>query len=301
MRRYIYFVIILALIFAFSGCGSSEVVSSDEKNNESLASPVAKVNNEPQSSAANSDKQKEVVKGEKAINEIEVSWFDNPPHIYMDKQTGKLTGAAYKLLEEQIAPKMNIKFVWDKESSAIPRQTSNFEANTKAFASALLTRNPDREKISICSSKTYFQSQTAMVVKKDNPLNEIKKVDEIINLKIGYAEKSFVSPFMKDSRIKFDNTTASNYHETNLKKLVAGRIDAVYAPDKAALLGVVKQLGMENDVKILNLPEEKAPFFVVFSKAASDIANKYNEVTNGMDLEKEYNSLLSQFIDTSKL
>ena len=278
MKRYFFLAVIMALIFVLSGCNSVES-SENNKSSEPVASAVDDTNNE------NKEPQKDSVKDAVTANELQISWFDNPPHIFIDEQSGKLTGAVYDLLEQKIAPKMNVKFVWDMKASAIPRQTTSFEANDKPFASALLTKNPDREKISICTNKTFFN----------------KKIDDILNLKVGYAEKAFISPFMKDPRVKFDLVSASNYHQTNLKKLTSGRLDAVYAPDKAAFLKLIKEMNLENDVKILDLPENKAAFYVVFSKAASSIADKYNEVSNGMDLEKEYLDLLAKYIDTSKL
>lgn len=302
MKKIISLAVIMVLIFVLSGCSSDE--SSNNTKSNDTGSAVNNSNDTKDTkdtNSTNSEPQKDATKNDSSTNEIQMSWFENPPHIFMDKQSGKLTGAVYDLIEEKIAPKMNVKFIWDKEATAIPRQTATFEANNKAFASALLTKSPDREKISICSGKTYFKSQTAIALKKDNPLNEIKKIDDVLNLKIGYAEKSFISPFMKDPRVKFDLVSAGNYHETNLKKLTAGRLDAAYAPDKAAFLGVIKQLNLENDIKILDIPEDKANFYVVFSKSASSIADKYNEVTNSMDLEKEYLNLLSKYIDISKL
>ncbi|HHV30563.1 transporter substrate-binding domain-containing protein [Acetivibrio mesophilus] len=293
MKRFFPLAIVLVIIFVLTGCKSVES-SGGDNGTQPVESTAKDQNNEK-------EVQKDLVKNETAENELQVSWFENPPHIFIDKQSGELTGAVYDLLEQKIAPKMNVKLVWDKEGTSIPRQTANFEANTKPFASALLTKNPERESVSICSEKIFFDSQTAIAVKKDNPLNEIKKIDDILDLKIGYAEKSFVSEFMKDPRVQFDLVSTSNYHETNLKRLMSDRIDAVYAPDKAAFLELMKQMDLEDDIKILDIPESKAGFYVVFSKAANEFAEKYNEVVKDMDLEKEYLDMLAKYIDTSKL
>lgn len=294
MKRFFSLAIAVILIFILSGCKDVESRSGDN-DIQPVENGVNNQNNEKE------EAKDDVVKNETNENELQISWFENPPHIFIDKQSGELTGAVYDLLEQKIAPKMNVKLIWDKEGTAIPRQTSNFEANAKPFAAALLTKSPDRESISICSDKAFFDSQTAIVVKKDNPLSEIKEIDDILGLKIGYAEKSFISEFMKDSRVEFDLVSTSNYHETNLKRLMSDRIDAVYAPDKAAFLELMKQMGLEDDIKILDLPENKAAFYVVFSKAASNFAEKYNEVVKDMDLEKEYLDMLAKYIDISKL
>jgi len=71
---------------------------------------------------------------------------------------------------------------------------------------------------------------------------------------------------MKDSRVQFDFVPASNYHETNLKRLISDRIDAVYAPDKAALLALIEQMELEDDIKIIDLPETKQVFMWYFPK-----------------------------------
>ena len=40
--------------------------------------------------------------------------------------------------------------------------------------------------------------------------------------------------------------------------MLAKRIDAVYAPDKASLLFIMKQMNLEDQVKVLDLPEKPA-------------------------------------------
>lgn len=240
------------------------------------------------------------VKSDSSENEIAVTWFNNPPHIFIDKESGKLTGAIYKLLEE-IAPKINVKFNWMEDTTSIPRQLELIENNEKKYVGALIVKTPDREKLGVFSEKNFFFSQTALAVKKDNPLSTITKIEDILNLKIGYAKSTFISPFMTDKRVNFDLISSGNFMKNNFQKLSTDRIDAVYAPDKAGLLVQIKNMNLENDVKILNLPENKSPFHFLFSKSANDTAQKFNEYIETIDLEKIYLDFLSEYIDTSGL
>jgi len=94
MKRIFALWLAMTLIFVLSGCKS---VESSSSNNE--PPPAETMANE------RNNEKKDAVKNETAENELQVSWFENPPHIFIDKESGKLTGAVYDLLEQKIAPK----------------------------------------------------------------------------------------------------------------------------------------------------------------------------------------------------
>ena len=54
-------------------------------------------------------------------DEIQLFYFNAPPHIYMDANQ-KLTGAIVDFIEEGIAPEMGLKFNWSQKFTSIPRQ-----------------------------------------------------------------------------------------------------------------------------------------------------------------------------------
>ena len=233
-------------------------------------------------------------------NSIKIAYFNVDPHVYLDEKTGEIKGAVYEMIEKHISKEMGIKFIWDKEPTNVPRQLKILETE-KNYASAVLILTPDRQKKYNFTEKPYFLSQSAIAVLKNNKLNKISKIDDIIEMKIGYAQKNVITPFMKDERLNFDLLSDPNYQVLNYEKLLNNRLDAVYLPDKAALLALASRMNIENKIKVINLPENPSPFYIVFSKGSEDILEKYNKAFNKLNGQKLYLNILKKYLDTSKL
>ncbi len=241
-----------------------------------------------------------IVRAETGVKEVKIAFFNAPPHIFLDEKTGRIQGAVYELLENYLAPAMNVKFVWDREPTTVPRQLSLLEANTE-YAAALLVYSPERAQKFVFPKVAYISNPSVLTLLKSNKLDKITKVEDITDLVIGYARDTAITPFMKNDKIKFDLISAANFNEVNFKKLMAKRIDAVYAPDKVSMLYLMKQLNLEQQCKILNLPEKPALYHVVFSQSLKDVADKYNKASVKIDTRQIYLKLLDKYIDTSKL
>lgn len=239
-------------------------------------------------------------KAEAGLKEVRISFFNVPPHIFLDEKTGQLKGAAYELLENYLAPAMKVKFIWDNEPTTIPRQVSLLETDVE-YASALLIYSPERAQKLIFPDVLYASGKTSLAVLKSNKLEKITKVEDIAGMTLGYANNAVISPFVKNEKVKLDLISASNFNEINFKKLMAKRIDAVYAPDKASLLFIMRQMNLEDQIKVLELPEKPALYSAVFSQKLKDVAERYNKAIKELDGQQLYIKLLDKYIDTSKL
>ncbi len=241
-----------------------------------------------------------IVNAETGVKEVKIAFFNVPPHIYLDEKTGQMKGAAYELLANHIAPAMKVKFVWDSQPTTIPRQISLLEENT-GYVSALLVYTPDRAQKFIFPEVAYASGPSALALLKSNSLDKITKVEDIAGMSVGYASNAVITPFMKNDKVKFDLISTANFNEVNFKKLMAKRIDAVYAPDKASLLFFMKQMNLDKEFKILDLPEKSALYSVVFPKGLKDVVESYVKALNEINGPQLYLKLLSKYIDTSKL
>jgi len=236
-----------------------------------------------------------------ARDAIRIAYFNVPPHMIFDSTNKKLErSAVYDLIENYIAPKMGVKFEWQQSPSNIPRQLSSLTSET-IDASALLVYSPERAKEYIFTREPYIHSNSAIAVLKTNPLQSVMKVEDILGLTIGYAAKTFISPFMRDKRIKLDLISSPTFNRHNFKKLLAGRIDGVYAPDKAGLLMVIKEMSIEDKVRVITLPEKPVNFHIVFSKKNKEMAERFNKAFDELNGRKLYLELLSKYLDISKL
>lgn len=236
-----------------------------------------------------------------AEQEIRIAYLNISPFVIYDREEHKVTGGAlYEFLEQHMGPKMGVKFIWEKSPSSIPRQLDSIE-NRSVDAIALLTYTPERSKKLAFTAIPFFSSSPAIAVLESNKTEKVEKVEDILSLKIGYGRDTYLSPFMRDERINFDLITSSNLNEQNINKLMLSLIDAVYAPDVASLLAVIKELEYEDDIKIIKLPEKKSPNHVVFAKDLEPVAARYNEVFSQIDGERTFLQIMSKYVDISKL
>lgn len=235
-----------------------------------------------------------------AQDKISIAYFNSDPHIVYDHSTNRISGALYTFLEEYIAPEMGVKFVWDIDPSNIPRQIELLK-NEKIDAVALLVYTPERAGALSYTKENYYVSKTVIGVLRGNPLVKINTVDDILGLKIGYMSQTYISPFMRDKRIQFEFIHSADANLLNLKKLKNGRIDAIYIPDKAALLYDLKITSMEKDVRVIDLPEKAAHSHVVFSPGNRALAERYDKAFESVNGRKVYYELLGKYVDVNRL
>ena len=236
-----------------------------------------------------------------AQQQIRISYFNVPPFIIYDTNQNQLKGGAlYEFLEQQIAPEIDVKFIWDKDPSSIPRQMESI-SNGSTDAIALLSYTPQRAQTMAFTATPFFISSPGIAILKNNKLNVVEKVDDILGLRIGYGKNLYKTPFMRDKRINFDLVATENYSEQNFKKLMAGRIDAVYAPDLASLLAVIENLGIGNSVKVIKLPDTPSANHVVFARDMAYMALRYDRAFNRINGAETFLKILGKYVDIAKL
>lgn len=236
-----------------------------------------------------------------ANQKIRISYFNVPPFIFYDFERHELTGGAlYEFLEQYIGPRIDAEFVWDRSPTTIPRQLKSI-GNGSIDAAALLSYTPQREQEMAFTATPFFISSPAIAVLRSNKLKKVEKIEDILSLRIGYAQRAYLTPFMRDKRIHFDLVSTGNYNELNFKKLMIYRIDAVYTPDIASLLAVMKKLEIENKVEVIKLPDETSANHVVFSKNMRNVAFRYDEAFQQIDGATTFLKIMSKYIDISRL
>ena len=231
---------------------------------------------------------------------VSMSYFLCQPHILYDVDTRKVSGAIFELVEEHMAPKMGVTFVWDAAPTIVPRQLKNL-SDEKKDAVAHLIYTPERAQKYAYPEKPYVIIKSAIGVLKENSLNQVERVEDLMNLKIGYAKKFYISPFMRDERVNFELVASNNPNIINLKKLLAKRIDAFYIPDKTGMLFAMRNLDAEQKVKIIELPDKAGNAHVVFSKSNKKLAERWTKVFAEINGEQVYSQIINKYIDVSRL
>ena len=166
---------------------------------------------------------------------IRVGYFIVAPFTFIEESNNELKGAVVEFLEKIIAPEMGVKVIWAKEATSIPRQLFQLD-NHELDAGLGFAKNSERAKILNFPRNPVIETTSGLALVKNHPLRDVKKLEDILDLKIGYVHKAYISPFMRDKRIKFEFVSQINAILLNFQKLLAGRIDAQYQPNMIPLL-----------------------------------------------------------------
>lgn len=152
-----------------------------------------------------------------------------------------------------------------------------------------------------------YMAQPILIVRNDNPLKKIMSINDIQGYNIGLAVTSggVFTPFLDMHRDKFSLEAVGGdaWVEQNIKKLLIGRIDAIFDRQEYTFPFIAKMTHTYDRIKVLPIPDPKTPMYVVFSKASQrgyELFKRYNAIipelkTDYSDLiRQEFNALTSQ-------
>lgn len=231
---------------------------------------------------------------------VRVGYFITSPHVIIEPETNKLTGACVELFEKYIAPEMGITVEWAKNATSIPRQLFQLDEH-KLDVGLVFAKNSEREKILNYPQKPFLVSKPTLAFLKEHPIKTIEKPEDISGLLVGYGTKAYISPFMRYRIITFDLVTTPDWMDLNLKKLLAGRNDAMYQPERSSFLYYLRKQNLEDRIKLISLPETVQLYTTFSKKSDKSLPERYDrafEKINGAEL---YIKILSKYLDVSRL
>lgn len=231
---------------------------------------------------------------------LKFGYFEAPPYVYHEAGSSKLNGAVVEFLEKEIAPAMGITIAWEKKATSIPRQLEQLKTS-KLDAAAVFAKNPARAKVYSYPNKPFFKTNPVLAFRKGNTVQQVNSVEDILSYKIGYCAKSFVSPFMRDKRIKWDLVSSSNCTGLNLKKLMAKRFDAQYQPDTPPLLFHARINGVEDNIVLVSIPENVDLYSPFSPNAGPKYVEKYNQAFESVGGADTFLKYLAKYIDINRL
>jgi len=195
---------------------------------------------------------------------IRMGYFEIKPHKYTSETTGLPAGATVTFFE-RVARKMGCDVAW---VGPLPH-------------ARLVLYLETRENFLYYPENSFYLAQPNFVVKRNNPLTRINSAEDVKGYVVGQFSKAANSKFVSEneSLFKFEIISSGGYtFNQHLKKLFAGRVDAIHTLDEFSLLYEAKKLNMDAQIRILYLPEPPLPFFSVFCKNEKGkiLAHKYD-------------------------
>ena len=211
-----------------------------------------------------------------------IGFFALEPYVISAEGSGSPSGAAVDLWNEYLVPKLGIDLEW---IGPLPFQRLLDLMERKEVDIILIAaRNPERERVAYFPEQPYITMAPSITTLKSNNLGEIRSLDDLHGLVLGYFAGAFLPPFMVNDAITIDASTATDYVSVNYQKLTRHRIDGIFDLNTVTYLYEAKKRGLGNQVEVLKLPVDPTPIYSVFVKNARGqaLVNSYSSILKSL-------------------
>ena len=230
---------------------------------------------------------------------IKMGYFELPPHQYKGAG-GEVRGSSITYFTA-LAAKMGHEVKW-VGPLPLPRLTEKLKEGNEIDGTIAFPDFPVFKKFLYYSKIPVFRSQPIFVVRKENPLNHIRSIKDIEGYRIGLVKSvsGRYLPLLDKNRnkVRLEPLGGEKWIEQNLKKLVSGRLEALFDRQQYTLPFVAAQLKLDNRIKVVPVYTAPTPFYITFSKASpkgKKLIRQLNEKIRQMDMD--YGSLAQKELD----
>lgn len=139
----------------------------------------------------------------------------------------------------------------------------------------IYSHEKDRESFVIYGEEPLFFSEYRPVVRRSSTI-QIHAIKDFDPLKLGHLNGLSYSPEFKAyvaKRRESGNLDVADTEESNLKKLLAGRID-VFVNSAPTVRWLAKVSGASQQIKVLDFAVKRADYFAAFSKASPRLSTR---------------------------
>jgi len=222
---------------------------------------------------------------------VRMGYFNLPPHHYADGNPAQPRGASIVYFEAA-AKHMGVEVEW---VGPLPLSRLFEYLQTGRVDGTVGFPDYSGFKGILHYPKTcMFLARPVLMVERDNPLDRISTIDDIRGYRIGVNVSILnrYTPLIDEHRnlISLEALGGERWIEQNIRKLITDRIDAFYDRQSYSMLFVAEEMGLRDQVKILEVPDPPTPMCVVFSIIAplgESLVERFNAATPLIELNYE--------------
>lgn len=110
---------------------------------------------------------------------------------------------------------------------------------------------------------TYLRTHPHLAVRRDAPLRAVPTLSVLAGMDIGWVAGSTIPPGLDKVAIRWQGLAVTDWQGANLRKLQAGRIDAVFFENEYSPRYYANSAGI--DIRLVRLPMPDRAFFMAYS------------------------------------
>lgn len=185
---------------------------------------------------------------------IKMGYFELAPHGLNDK-----SGSAIDYMK-LIAEELN----WDVRFTMTP--LARMMLTDELDGVLYIGKNAEREKKFNYTRYPLLQMQGAIAVAKKSSLTKIKSAKDLLPLTIGIWKEGYRSEVMRTEGLKTEPYPGGAVSRRALQMIANGRLDSFYCPEDISLQYTIDKIKLNDQLKVLPLPEPTTGLYVAFSK-----------------------------------
>lgn len=209
--------------------------------------------------------------------------FVHPPLAYLEAATNEPRGAEidfYSALLEDIGYQPEFVFV------PFPRVIEMIKSGD-ADMGPVLVRSAERDEFAHFSAEPVLTLTPVLVVRVENPLKRLNSPADLAGMKIGASLGVTVPSFFANAGLPaFDLATGDNLTEKNLRKLKGKRFDAFIDVNPLNVMMAAKALGVDKDIRLIDIPGGSTHYFVILSKKSTKAAELLADINAALASKK---------------
>ncbi|WP_161631552.1 substrate-binding periplasmic protein [Rhodoferax saidenbachensis] len=130
-------------------------------------------------------------------------------------------------------------------------------------------KNPERLLKFDFPRQPLMKMEGGVAVDTNSPLTRIDTADDLLNLTIGVWDAGYRGALMRDTRLTLYSMPIEALAQRGLQMVVTKRLDGFYNPDIHSLRHQIKNLGLQDQVRVVSLPLAEDGLYSAFVKASA--------------------------------
>ena len=161
----------------------------------------------------------------------------------------------------------------------------------------LLAKNRARAERYVYPAEPFGEMKSALLVDMTELPDNVTSPEKLRGMVIGYTEKAWRPPVMHQPWLKFDMVISQSATIINFRKFDQGRIDAVYSPDKNALLYRKNRVRIRRPCKVVTIDGTEEGFYTVFHPGVdAAIVRVYEKALEKVRRRITYSELVEKYL-----